>query len=279
MAVTIQAVTMNKHPARKLKESRVDNSALILEDEHPKVERPSSNHPLIAEGLRRSDLKNLVSDVISIDEYNSKIDDSAIVVAFHVQDRNAAQDLNRFIQKSYVDLLDTDVSPAPDQKGFYLVFVELPLNTKIGEAIENIAKDVAALADIPKWRMRLRSIKGTRTLNVSLVDRVLVKQLNDNLHEFFHTSDLSNVILEGCVVRFIGGNQKLELEFVDFGPASRLFPQRNLPECAVNFNTNEKIMAKKAQLLLGSSLDAECLGEHLVVRSYNSHQILLCKLL
>jgi hypothetical protein len=273
-------VIMNKAVTRTLKESRVDNSALINVNDTPaKVARPVHIHPLIAEGLRRNDLKNLVSDVVSIDEYNSKIDDSAIVMAFHVQDRNAAQDLNRFIQKSYVDLLDTDVSPAPDQKGFYLVFVELPLNTNIGEAIENITKDVGALADIDTWRMRLRSIKGTRPLNVKLVDRVLVKQLNDNLHEFFHMSDLSNVILEGSLVKLIGSNQVFQVEFVDFGPASRLYADRKLSERAVSFDTNSKLGARKAQLLLGRSLDVECLGEHLVVRSYNSSQILLCKLL
>lgn len=277
--IALVVMTMNKTTHRTLKESSVDNSALIRLDEHAKVERPVSKHPLIAEGLRRSDLKNLVSDVVSIDEYNSKIDDSAIVIAFHVQDRNAAQDLNRFIQKSYVDLLDTDVSPAPDQRGFYLVFVELPLNTKIGEAVDNITKDVGALAEISKWRMRLRTIKSTRPLNVALVDRVLVKQLNDRLHEFFHTSDLTNVILEGSVVKLIGSNQSLHLQFVEFGPANRLFSQRKLSECAISFDTNEKLAAKQAQLLLGRSLDAECLGSHLVVRSYNCSQILLCKLL
>jgi len=272
--------TMNKTATRTLKESHVDNSSLIRSDEIPaKVERPIHKHPIIAEGLRRNDLKNLVSDVVSIDEYNSKIDDSAIVVAFHVQDRNAAQDLNRFIQKSYVDLLDTDVSPAPDQKGFYLVFVELPLNTNVGDAIENITKDVGALAEIDTWRMRLRSIKGTRAFNVKLVDRVLVKQLNGNLHEFFNMSDLSNVILEGRLMKMIGGNQVFQVEFVDFGPASRLYAQRKLSERAVNFDTNSKLGARKAQLLLGRTLDVECLGEHLVVRSYNCAQILLCKLL
>lgn len=264
---------------RTLKESREDNSALILADETPRVNRPTSNHPLIAEGLRRNDLQNLVSDVISVDEYNSKIDDSAIVVAFHVQDRNAAQDLNRFIQKSHVDILDTDVSPAPDQKGFYLVFVELPLNTQIGTAVYEITKDVAALADIKTWRMRLRTIKGTRAFNAKLIDRVLSKQLENNLKEFFHTSDLNNVILESSCISLVGGGFVVRLPLVAFGPHERLFNEQRLAESAIRFNSDEQNMAKKLQLLLGKGWDVEGLGEHLVLRSYNSTQILLAKLL
>jgi len=59
--------TMNKTATRTLKESHVDNSSLIRSDEIPaKVERPIHKHPIIAEGLRRNDLKNLVSDVVNI---------------------------------------------------------------------------------------------------------------------------------------------------------------------------------------------------------------------
>jgi hypothetical protein len=276
--IWVREMTMLKN-TRTLKEAVEDNSALILPEDNIKITRPVNTNPVLGEGLRRSDLQNLVSDVISIDEYNSKIDDSAIVIAFHVQDRNAAQDLNRFIQKSFVDLLDTDVSPAPDQKGFYLVFIELPLNTSIGEAVYNITKDVGALADVEAWRMRLRTVKGTRPFNAKLVNRVLVKQLSNNVKEFFHTSDLNDVILEGSQLKMVGAGQVIGLPFVAYGPHERLFSQLNLTECAIPFNSNEKMMASRLQVLLGRNWDVEALEEHLVLRSYNSSQILLLRLL
>ena len=79
----------------------------------------------INEGLMKNDLAKLVLPIMSIDEYDSKIKDDAIVVAFYVTDKDPASDLNKFIQKSPVMLLDTEVSPAPNQDGFYLVFVEM----------------------------------------------------------------------------------------------------------------------------------------------------------
>ena len=78
----------------------------------------------LVEGLKEGDLEELLIPMISIDEYESKLDDDSIVVAFYVRDRDPSYDLNRFIQKGASAILDTDVSPAPNEDGFYMVFVE-----------------------------------------------------------------------------------------------------------------------------------------------------------
>lgn len=241
-----------------------------------RLARPDSNTAeILTEGLRRNDLKNLVGDVISIDEYNSKIDDSAIVLAFYVKDRSAAQDLNRFVQKSYVDLLDTDISPAPDVKGYYMVFVELPLNLKIADAIQNILRDVGSLAGIDKWRMRLRTVKGTRAFNSKLVDRVMRAELDSQIHEFFHASDLNNVIIECELMSLCGSGEVVSLPFLSFGPRDRLFPQYKLNEAAVSMTDGGKLLAKKLQILLGVGWDVEALGECLVLQNYTEARTLL----
>ena len=65
----------------------------------------------LVEGLKEGDLEELLIPMISIDEYESKLDDDSIVVAFYVRDRDPSYDLNRFIQKGASAILDTDVSP------------------------------------------------------------------------------------------------------------------------------------------------------------------------
>lgn len=243
-------------------------------------ERPDSiKSEMLNEGLRRNDLKNLVSDVVSIDEYNSKIDDSAIVVAFNVKDRSAAQDLNRFIQKSYVDLLDTDISPAPDVRGYYMVFVELPLNEKLADAIENVLRDVGALAGITAWKMRLRTVKGLQTFNKKLVARVMDNEMNDQIHEFFHASDLTDVILEGANLSLTGAGETFTLKLLSFGQKDRLFSQFKLNEAAVSVSDNGKRLAKSLQLSLGGNWDVETLGECVVLQNYKSMHILLIQML
>jgi hypothetical protein len=239
-----------------------------------KVKRPIGSL-VLDEGLRHDDLSNLVSNIVSIDEYNSKIDDSAIVIAFHVQDRSAAQDLNRFIQKSYVELLDTDISPAPDTKGFYIVFVELPLNSDIGQAIVNITTDITALANIPKWKMRLRTVNGSVPLDISKIEEVL---LSSKIKEFFQMSELTNFLFEDHIIKVFGKNSTLTFKFNEIVESNYL-TDLALCEGAVHMNGDEARMAKILQLMLGNGYDVEYIGENIVVRSYNSSKILLGSLL
>lgn len=241
-----------------------------------KLTRPASlKTELLGEGLRRNDLKNLVSDLVSIDEYNSKIDDSAVVVAFRVKDRAASQDLNRFIQKSYIDILDTDISPAPDIKGYYMVFVEFPLNAKISAAIQNLLADVGALCDVSDWKMRLRSVEGTRTFNEKLVARVLQDEMQSQVHEFFSASDLNDVILEGSNLTLSGAGEQISLPFVSFGAHDFIFTKHKLHEAAAAVADEGRQLAKTARLMLGGAWDVEVLGEHLVLQNCTISKILL----
>ena len=77
--------------------------------------------------LRPNDLEGLVLSEISIDEYKSKLgeDRSVVVVAMAVSEESAAHDLGDFIERGPFKLWDVDVSPAPDSKGNYYVFIEI----------------------------------------------------------------------------------------------------------------------------------------------------------
>jgi hypothetical protein len=238
-------------------------------------ERPSSVTMTLNEGLRRNDLKNLISNVISIDEYNSKIDDTAIVIAFRVKDRQAAQDLNRFIQKSYVDLLDTDISPAPDLKGYYLVFVELPLNDKIADSIEIVVKEISDLCDIKEWKMSLRTVDEVVDFNTKMISRVLDEELNSQLHEYFHMSDLNNVIVEGAALSLVGSKESYNFVIRGFGSRDRVLQDHKLVNEAVAIAGGGSWQARKLKMLLGPSWDVEQLGECVVIQHSELVKILL----
>ena len=238
-------------------------------------ERPSSIQQNLTEGLRRNDLKNLISNDLSIDEYSSKIDDTAIVVAFRVSDRQAAQDLNRFIQKSYVELLDTDISPAPDLKGYYLVFVELPLNEKISDSIETIVKEVSDLCNISQWKMTLRGVDGSVEFNKKLIGRVLNDEMKSQIHEFFHMSDLNSVIVEGATLSLGGSSGSYDFVIQDFGTRDRVLQQHKLVNEAVAISGGGSWQARKLKTLLGPSWDVEMLGECVVLQHCLLAKILL----
>ncbi|RYD66041.1 MAG: hypothetical protein EOP83_05980, partial [Verrucomicrobiaceae bacterium] len=110
----------------------------------------------LLEGMREGDLEDLILPLISVDEYESKIDDDAIVLGFYVSEADAAEDLNRFLQRSPIELLDTEISPAPDAQGFYMVFVELLNNKMLPENITALLEEVAAVSNIESWKMQVR---------------------------------------------------------------------------------------------------------------------------
>lgn len=134
------------------------------------------------EGMWSGDLADLVQPLVSIDEYASKIDPSAIAIGFYVQDKDAADDLNRFIQKSPVSIIDSDVSPAPDQRGFYIVFVEIAFNDRLVANISSLLEEISPLASIDEWQMKVRNIEG------------LVKFDNERLGHVLKANHLSDQI-------------------------------------------------------------------------------------
>ena len=116
---------------------------------------------VLREGMREGDLADLVIPLIDVDNYISKVDpDECIVFGFYVHDKSAAEDLNRFLQKSSTPILDTEISPAPDQHGYYLVFVEFMNNDRLAENVTSILAEIKTLVDIDEWQMRVRKTDG-----------------------------------------------------------------------------------------------------------------------
>ena len=136
----------------------------------------------LTEGMWANDLADLVQPLLSIDEYNSKIDDTAIVIGFFVQDKEAADDLNRFIQKSPVNFVDCEVSPAPDQRGYYVVFVELPFNDRLVPNIGSLLQEISPLVGVENWQVKCRNLDGLVRFDGDKLAQVLkANHLSDQL--------------------------------------------------------------------------------------------------
>ena len=106
----------------------------------------------INEGVEFGDLQSLVSSDVSIAEFEPKTgtDDDVVVIGFFCKDEAPANDIATFIEKSTVDILDTEVSPNPDENGFYLVFVEVE-NENLMQTVFELLDDVSRLTEIEEW--------------------------------------------------------------------------------------------------------------------------------
>ena len=107
----------------------------------------------VDEGLIRHALEHLVMPLVTIDEFESKIDDRRVIVTgFYVTDQDPAVDLSIFVEKSSIRPLDTEVSPAPTDDGYYLVFVEMTRNEEYPTRVVQMCEQVSNLTNTKKWQ-------------------------------------------------------------------------------------------------------------------------------
>tara|TARA_B100000575_G_scaffold247312_1_gene212702 strand:- start:45 stop:455 length:411 start_codon:yes stop_codon:yes gene_type:complete len=106
----------------------------------------------INEGLTFGDLEGLVLPRLSIAEYSPKTgnEEDVVVIGFYIKDDKPADDLASFIEKGAVEVLDTEVSPNPDDDGNYLLFVEMK-NEKLMDTVLRLLEDINRIVKIEDW--------------------------------------------------------------------------------------------------------------------------------
>lgn len=113
------------------------------------------------EGVEHGDLQSLVKNVVSVGEFEPKTgtEDEIMVVGFYCDDEKPANDLAKFIERGITGALDTEVSPNPDDEGYYMVFVEIENNADSMKNVFEILLDAARLANIEEWTLKFYSSK------------------------------------------------------------------------------------------------------------------------
>jgi hypothetical protein len=227
------------------------------------------------EGLRANDLRGMIQNIVSIDEYQSKIDERAIVIAFYVADLHAAKDLTRFIQKSHVLLLDTELSAAPDQKGNYLVFVELPMNDKTASSVSQLCLDVNSIGAISKWVVSVRGNVPSKPASAKEVENIINDSLHFALDEFLSSSDLNHLTLVESIWHARTANDSLLFRVDDFGSFEQVVNRNKLKEQAINLSPEALRTAKHVRSMLGNAWTVDCLGDRFAVYCEDSNDLML----
>lgn len=246
----------------------------------------------LVEGLREGDLKDLVLPLLSIDEYESKIDDDAIVVGFFVQDRDPSNDLNRFIQKSAVSLLDTDVSPAPNEDGYYVVFVELMRDHAFPRKILDILATLEGLTGITSWQAKIHAEDGVfpvdeKTLTVKVrmdpiddevADLEADRALAESLNEFFRPSILDGMVYDRGELTLERRGVSAMLTLVDFGDVETLRENNAVMSQPVRIDEAAQRNVRRLQAFLGSHWLVEHLDGYVVLSHDMSEDVALFKI-
>jgi len=107
------------------------------------------------EGVEYGDLETLVDSTVSVAEYKPKTgtEEDVIVIGFYVKDEAPAVDLAKFIERGVTPILDTEVSPNPNDIGMYIVFVEVE-NEDLMKTTMNLINDIRGLVKVKEWEIK-----------------------------------------------------------------------------------------------------------------------------
>jgi hypothetical protein len=191
----------------------------------------------INETLLANDLQFLVSSVIEIDSYKSKIGDDSkmIVISFNVDDKEPADDLARFLELGYDWVVDADATDGPIDTGKYKVFVEIERNKHAPERIDKILGAVKKLTGLDNFRFRYyKSFKTqpadeTNIRNIVPLDKeaysISIKENRlNNFSNFFSQSYLDNIEMLDHDIRFSKMfAESLQMKIKDFGPTKAIY--------------------------------------------------------
>ena len=109
----------------------------------------------IKEGVEYGDLETLVDSTVSVAEFKPKTgtEEDVIVLGFYVKDEAPAMDLAKFIERGVTPMLDTEVSPNPNDVGMYIVFVEVE-NEDLMKTTLNLINDIRGLVKVKEWAIK-----------------------------------------------------------------------------------------------------------------------------
>lgn len=200
--------------------------------------------------LQRHDLRDLVDNVLEIDNYKSKMgDDKDIVtVAFATKTKESADDLASFIERGYTFVLDADATSGEQADGTYKVFVEIERDRDIAEQIMELADGLQNLTGMEDIKFRyykefrskpltLEDLEDTVPTEADLygVDQKGMTESLDNYTKFFNKSMVENVTMWGDVLTIKKAYaDPVQFKFIDFGPT-----QQTLDSINESFNPND----------------------------------------
>ena len=182
-------------------------------------------------GLQQKDLIHLVDNILEIDSYKSKMgtDRDIVTLAFSVNGKEPASDLENFIEKGYPFVLDADVTSGEQSDGTYKVFVEIERGKDIGSQIMEIADGVTKLADVDNLRYRYYKNFKSKELNSDNITEdvpldgeaydIKTKESHlENYKNFFTNSYAESIDLKNNILTVKNTfQQPVNFEVVDFG--------------------------------------------------------------
>jgi hypothetical protein len=180
-------------------------------------------------------LEDVILPKITIDNFMPKSGQTSeiVVLAFYATDRQPAEDLNYFLQRSALDIIDVEVSPNPDEDGNFLIFVELERNHSVVEVLSLLIKEIEHVTGKLDWMVKPYLAKKWYSFEDPSFLRYFSpsNKIYEDVTKFLSKSNLSKIKISGHAIVLENGISAIISEF---GDSSHVKAVKNLNEAKIN---------------------------------------------
>ncbi len=238
-------------------------------------------------GLRHLELENMVLPLISVDEFEPKTGttEEVIVAAFFCKDELPAIDLDEFIDKSVIEILDSEVSPNPNEDSFYLVFIEFKRQPNFWIKLYDIVSDIENVTGKQEWQVQpylideLYDLHDTALHDVVITDEdkyVPRKEFEQTVESYFQDSDLLFFDSDETHIKMGGSGAQSIYEFIGFGTTDNLIKRLRLDEQHIDLmHTSMPLGSLRG--MLGGNWEIQTISDYYFINKVGSDRSVVVK--
>jgi len=259
--------------------------------------------------IREGDLQNTVLKKISIDEFEPKTGDSGnvCVIGFHVNENSPATDLYKFINNSVIEIRDVEVSPNPNEDGYYMVFVEMDRKPGVLDNVKDIVKEVENVAGKLRWNVFTPVLEDGMDLDDEQLESYIqqeegvfltkdefnmkqeeqkqqeeqerleeeAKSNSNKILEFLQNSNLLEAGINDNTLVMRGSRDVARLEIVNFGHGPDVMSDLGISESAIKVDFDKTAFSKFNSML--GEMRAIPIDDYIVIYNPSQQDVLVTK--
>lgn len=248
--------------------------------------------------VKRGELRHTISPLISVDEFEPKagLTKELIVLGFYLMNEKAAKELDIFIQRGWLDIVDSEPSPNPDERGNYVLFVEFKRTDAFREQLFQFLEDIENLTGKMDWNVKpYLADKSFKLKDKHLFDFIITdpnsyvdkqtflqsvsaqSSVEESIHTFFKDSSLRTLTIEGKRVIF-GVGRSMTGTMVGFGECNEILKRHRLSESPVRL-IDAPLEVQSLRKLLGEAWDVHSIGEYAAIVNESDYVLLIKNLI
>lgn len=222
--------------------------------------------------LNIGDLNGVLVDLVSIDQYQSKLSDDNIVVSFTVKFLEASNDLREFVDRGDFGVLDSETILTSDLSNNYQLLLEFNRDKKFLHYILKLTKYLIKMSDVSKFKFvsflsnDYVTLNKTNILKLIRLNKIDKKELDTKkmLFNFFN----QNIKFNGNLIIVPGYNEKLLLRYK--GKTTE-----ELIESFVKVNNIDLLAQEKTPIFLGDTFHPIVMGKYIAIKNQDLDVILM----